>query len=214
MRVLLFCPTYRLEPETVKAIFAQQYDGAIDFLFTRDNPYSGDDDGKANILHNYRKGRQAFLDGGYDAMFVVESDIIPPRDALPRLLALNADVAYGLYLFRRHEPYHCNVTRYAISPAPDQPLSMFPKAYAKAWREGVVKCSGSGLGCVVIKRRVLEQVEFHQRNQRVHCDTFFTEDVWQHKFNLQADMRVICGHKTPDGRILWPTEECGAWTYT
>ena len=91
---------------------------------------------------------------------------------------------------------------------------MFPKAYNQAWREGVVRCSGSGLGCVVIKRRVLEQVEFHQRNQRVHCDTFFTEDVWQHKFNLKADMRVICGHKTPDGRILWPTKECGAWTYT
>lgn len=211
MKVLLFCPTYRLEPETLQAIMAQDVEGGIDFLFTRDNPYDGSDDGKANILHNYKKGRAAFLAGGYEYLFVVESDIIPPRDALQSLMALNADVAYGLYLFRRHAPYHCNVTRYAKSPAPDQPLSMFPKAYTKAWKEGVIRCSGSGLGCVLIKRHVLEKIDFHQRNNRVHCDTFFTEDVWQAGYDMKADMRVVCGHKHPDGTIWWPTENCGQW---
>ena len=41
MRVLVFCPTKRLEPETVKAIFALTGE-PVDFLFTRDNPHQGE----------------------------------------------------------------------------------------------------------------------------------------------------------------------------
>lgn len=207
MRVMVFCPTYRLEPETVAAVFALQWDGGIDFLFTRDNPLDGSDDGRANILYNYEKGREAFLQGGYDAMLVIESDIIPPVDALQKLAAVDADVAYGLYLFRRGDPpYAANVSRWVKGKNPDQPLNFFEADWRKSWGK-VIRCSGSGLGCVLIRRHVLEAITF--RGGKVHCDTYFTEDVFAAGYSMKADMSVICGHKRPDGMILWPEQGGG-----
>lgn len=211
MKVLLFCPTYRFEPETREAIFSQEWDGALDFLFTRDNPHPQGDGGRANILHNYQKGRAVFLRGDWDAMFVVESDIIPPDDALLKLAATGADVAYGLYLYRRGWPRHVNVYRHVTGPYPDQPLSLFADEYRQAWGR-VVKCSGAGLGCVLIRRVVLERVAFRSDGDKSHCDSAFTRDVWRAGFGMKADMTVICGHKLPDGTILYPVlDGVAAW---
>lgn len=207
MRVLGFCPTYRVEPETVAALIAQEWHGAYDVLFTRDNPHPSDDRGRANILHNYQKGRRAFLDGGYDALFIVESDILPPSDALEKLAACDSDLAYGLYLFRNHEPlgsFTCNVYRYTGGPYPDQPLTTFFDEYREAWGK-VIPCSGSGLGCVLIQREVLVSTDF--RGSNAHCDTAFTDDVWRAGYSMKADMSVVCGHKFPSGAVVWPAPE-------
>ena len=205
--VLGFCPTYRVEPETREALIAQQWAGGYDVVFTRDNPYPHDDAGRANILHNYRKARQACLGGGYDALWVVESDIIPPLDALKKLNALGADVAYGAYLFRSWGAAGgpvINVCRHVVAPAPDQSLSFYPDEYRAAWGK-VIRCSGSGTGCILIRRRALEAIDF--RPCQAHCDSAFTEDVFKAGLRMMADMTVVCGHKAPDGQITWPLDE-------
>ena len=199
-KVFVFCPTYRLEPETVQAIHSQTFhNGLLDVFFTRDNP---SEDGKNNILHNYQKGRRVFLADDYTHMWVVESDIIPPSNTIERLLALECDLAYGLYCFRHGSPV-VNVYRYTSGPYPDQSITMFPQLYKALWGT-VTKCSGGGLGCVLIKRRVLEQIEFRREKDGPDCDTYFTEDVYRAGFNMMADTSVICGHKRPDGVVLWP----------
>lgn len=209
MRILVFTPTYRLEPETVRALWQLEWDGALDFLWTRDNPYPGDDGGRANILHNYQKGRTAFLAGPYDALLVIESDIITPADTLQKLAALNVDVAYGVYLFRGSRPYQTNVCRFVNGPYPDSPLTLYPDELEKVWGK-TTRVSGAGLGCVLIQRRVLEAIDFRGgRRDEPHCDHFFTQDCWQHKFTMAADMTVLCGHKRPDGVILWPSLDGG-----
>ena len=213
MRVLVFCPTRRLEPETVRAIHALEGE-SVDFLFTRDNPHhaageqAGDRFGQAgrqNILHNYRKGRRAALDGGYDAMLCVESDIIPPPDALQKLLAIpQADLAFGAYMFRSGLPV-LNICRWAMTPGcPDVSLYFHPGALQAAWGN-VVRCTGLGLGCTLIHRRVLETIDFHPHPDNAHCDWQLAEDALSAGFQLWADLSVLCGHKRPDGVILWPT---------
>lgn len=226
MDVLVFCPVYRLEKETVEAIFALEWDGPISYLFQRDNPLpveAGFDahttraTGVKNHAHQYRRGREAFLTGRYDAMLVIESDIIPPPDALKRLASLDTDIAYGAYMFRVHE-YNLGstpvVNLYHRYQLPDnrrarnigESLSLRdlwpPKEY------GPMDVSGAGLGCVLIKRHVLEAIDFRtlnpDLNPLVHCDMWFTSDAWAAGFDMRADTRVICGHKTPSGKVLWP----------
>lgn len=218
MRVLVFCPTKRLEPETVKAIFALTGE-PIDFLFTRDNPHQGEPGadmrhgqaGKQNILHNYRKGRRLALEGGYDAMLCVESDIIPPADALTRLLAIEGDVVHGTYMFRSGEPV-INVARYAQTPGcPDVSLRYHPGVLRAQWGKPI-RCTGLGLGCTLIHRRVLERVDFRLAEEGGHCDWAFACDALSAGFSLWADLGLLCGHKRPDGVILWPTP-CG-WRQT
>lgn len=216
--VLIFTPVYRLEPETVEAIFALEWDGPISYLFQRDNPHQGDDErvtGVRNHLHQYQRGREMFLQGRYDAMLVVESDVIPPPFALQRLAALDADVAYGVYMFRVHD-YNSNAKPVVnLKHVYQQPAGQRARntgeslSVKRLWppKRDVMDVSGAGFGCTLIKRHVLEELEFRTLQTlppRVHCDEYFTTDAWRAGYSMKADTRVICGHKTPEGEVLWP----------
>jgi hypothetical protein len=201
--VLIFTPMYRLEVETVTALMGLDWEGALSLLIQRDNP-SGDP--KADHLHQYQRGREAFLMGRYEAMLVVESDIIPPADALKRLAALNADVAYGVYQFRNAEL----INVFELYPVPFPPqhtgdsLSCRPYLLQRALREGKFPCSGGGLGICLIRRSVLERIEFRNDQNEQFCDSAFTEDVLHGAFRQVAEMKVVCGHKDVDSEVQWP----------
>jgi hypothetical protein len=198
--VLVFTPVYRLEPETVDAVLSLEWDGPIAYLFQRDNPYS---DGRQNILHQYQMGRRVFMSGDYSHLMVIESDIIPPPNALNKLMALDADIAHGIYRFRTTNIVNV-FERYPGNPRNEgESLSIRPAAMAKAKRDGVAAVTGGGLGCALIKRHVIEALPFwHEPGG--HCDTYFNRDALRAGYIAKADMTVICGHKNEAGEILWP----------
>jgi len=206
--VQIFTPIYRLEPETIEAIFRLEWDGPLSWIFQRDNPADGSTPGggRVNILHQYQKARERFLLGNDDAMLVVESDIIPPADALVKLANLDADCAYGVYRFRSPQVIINIFERYEGKPRNmGESLSVHPKKLANARRRVRVPCSGAGLGCTLIKRHVLQRIQFRFEGELgAHCDTFFNRDVLQAGYSQMADMSVACGHKTEEGEILWP----------
>lgn len=202
MRVFVFTPIYRLEPETVGALMALEHDGPLALYLQRDNPHPS---GNANITHQYQAGRRAFLASDYDAMLVVESDIIPPPDAIRRLADLRADVAYGHYQFRT-TPISNVYERYPGQPRNEgESLSLNPKKYKAARRAGRVVCSGAGLGCVLIQRHVLERFDFRDvPGDGGSCDVWFNRDVLRAGMIQRADMDLVCGHKDEQGRIRYP----------
>ena len=219
-RTLVFCPTYRLQPQTMGAIFVQRAEGGVDFLFTQDNPNPPDDTdkrkwwAKENRLHNYQKARQAFLQGGYEFLMIIEDDIIPPRGALARLVQVaekhGAEAVYGLYLFRAGYELHgqrvCNVFQASTGRNVGMPLTNWPSEYEAAKKQGVIPCSGAGLGCVLFRRPVMETIDFRLVGREVSadCDTYLTRDIHQAGFKMMADMTVACGHVTKSGEVIWP----------
>ena len=210
--ILAFTPVYRLEPETVKALFALQWEGPLSFLLQRDNPGAN---GIENHYHQYVRGRETFLRGPHDALLVVESDIIVPPDALARLAALDCDVAYGVYVFRSKASQVVNIfERYPDNsgrPARNIGESLTVRGlWGEAQRRGVVPCSGGGLGIILIKRHVLEAVPFTMPEDprgKTFCDSPWTQAVYSAGYTMRADTRVICGHKDTDGEIFWPLAE-------
>lgn len=215
--VLVFTPVYRLEPETVRSVFALEWAGAISFLLQRDNPTGNP---YLDHLHQYQRGREMFLRGDYDSLLIIESDVIVPRDGLKRLAALDVDMAYGCYVYR--DSFVVNILeRYAAWPEqprnPGESLSIreqWDKTVAKGLihhllgaskYSGTIDCSGSGLGCVLIKRHVIEAVPFDDEmtmNGTQFCDFPWTCRVYD-QFHMQADLDVQCGHVDKDGTELW-----------
>lgn len=200
--VFIFTPVFRLEPETVRALMMLDWPGPLALYMQRDNPH---DNGRENITHQYQSGRRVFLAGNWDAMLVIESDIIPPPDTLTRLAALQADVAYGHYVFRTTQTSNV-YERYPGQPRNEgESLSVWKRKYSAAMRAGVVDCSGAGLGCALILRHVLERFDFHHpHNDGGHCDTYFNRDVLRAGMIQRADMHLFCGHKHVDGQVYWP----------
>jgi hypothetical protein len=207
-KVMIFTPyNGRLEPETVAAVLALEWDGPLRWVWQQDNPHGLS---RESHLHQFARGRELFLAGDDDAMLIIESDIIPPPDALKKLMALKADVAYGVYCFRvgRHAwPFNTPINIFERYPGEarneGEPLSSSARKLASALRQRIVPCSGAGFGCTLIRRSVLAQISFRLQ-ETAHCDTWFTQDVYRAKMKMMADMSVVCGHKDTDGFILWP----------
>lgn len=208
--VLVFVPVWRLEPETIQAVHDLEWEGPWSLLLQNDNPHPDQRDKLKrkvfNHLHQYQRAREVFLAGRYDAMMIVESDIIPPKDAIKKLAALDVDVAYGVYRFRVSNV----INIFELYPGKPrnvgESLSIRPGRLAAAVRAGSTKCSGAGFGCVLIQRPVLEAIEFktYWPKNGSYCDTPFINDVMRHGFEQMADMTVVCGHKDEQGQILWP----------
>ena len=200
--VMVYTPVLRLEPETVKAIFNLEWEGPLSLLFQRDNP-SGD--AHEDVLHQYKRARELFLKGPYDAMMVIESDIIMPVDTLQKLAALDVDCAYGIYRFRKSNVINA-YERYPGNPRNEgESLSLHPDKLAAAMKNNQIRISGGGLGCVLIKRHVLEQIDFRMEPKGAFCDTYFNRDVMHAGMMQVADLTILCGHIDEDRSILWPS---------
>ncbi len=197
--ILIFTPMLRLEPETVWALMTLRWDGPLSLLIQKDNP-SGD--GVLDQLHQYQRGREAFLRGPYEGMLVIESDIVPPADVLQGLAALDCDVAYGAYRLRVPGAPVVNIFERYAGEARNPGESLLVRGlWAQACAQGVVECSAGGLGCVLIRRRVLEAIDFRSEDH-AWCDTFWARDVLRAGFSMKADTRIRCEHIDVDGTVL------------
>ena len=217
MKILLFCPlnpakdhagdrAVQLYGRTNLSIFRQDYD-PLDIWFSKgDNPFF-DSNGRGNICHNYRKARQFVLDNGYDYLFTVEADMVIPENALSKLLAVDTDVAYGLYCFRNTSSWSA-WTRLDLESG--RSLSKDIEIARMVWGT-TIDVAGVGLGCTLIRRNVLEKLDFRtdELHSSFHNDWLFAYDCQHNGIEQKCDTSVVCGHITlkPRPRIIWPDIE-------
>ena len=166
---------------------------------TAPNPY-------VNITGKYNRGRQMALELGYDALLCLEDDMIVPPDALTRLLACDADIAYGLTVWRHGKPGWS--TRLALGEdGALRNLSDYPDAARALWGK-VVDVAGTGTFCTLVRRRVLEALPWRvdAAFPSLCCDWWLSVDAQRAGFSQKADLGVVCGHITrePTARVLWP----------
>lgn len=216
-RVLLFCPLNPIDnsrgkrqPQifgrTNESIFRQDYP-ELDIWFSKgDNPYF-DSNGRYNICHNYQKARRWVLDNDYDYLFTVEADMIIPPDALTKLLAVDTDVAYGLYCFKNTSTWSAWTE---LDMEHGRSIRKDPELAKGFWGK-VIEVAGVGMGCTLIRRNVLEALDFRvdDFNPDVHNDWVFAYDLQQKGFTQKCDLSVVCGHisMTPLPRVIYPDPE-------
>lgn len=204
-RVLVFTPTYNdlLQPETVASIDALEFDGELQWELSDENPYPGRD--MRNCVHQFRKGRQIAIEGGYDALMLIEHDMIVPKNTVQRLWDTPAQVVYGTYMLR-HGMHCVNLFQYVNDRATGMSLSIYPRELQMARQQGWIRVSGAGFGCLMIKRPVFAHVPF--RDVGNAPDLPFAEDCIMRKIECIGRADVICGHiDTLTGETLWPFEE-------
>jgi len=204
VKTLIYSPTWigadktlAIRDETRAAISLL---GATKTIIGTVNPYPGYD--YRNVTAQYQAAWKATLKGGFDYLLTVEHDIVPPADALTRLLAMNKLVAFGVYVFRVGPPYVVNAYRWLDDClAPDMSLTLFPKQLEQARARGIVRCSGVGWGCTLIRRDVIEKIA--PRGDR-DCDLNFARDCIKANVEMYANLNVTCGHW--HDRLLMPFE--------
>ena len=142
------------------------------------------------------------VDEGYDKVWMVESDTIPPLDALEKLLAVDAPVVSGLYALR-HGSNVPNVWRWGETLNALGGVMSW-KDVERDWGK-VVRTTGGCQGCVVADRSAIEGFSFILGKEQ-SPDVPWMEYCFHSGIKMMADLSVICGHKEPNGNILDPRD--------
>lgn len=209
MRVLIGIATYPISDETPHAVYPQ----TLTALQTLDvagyevaiNYYDGDDpklDPKDNLTAKHNRMRADVLDGGYDALLTLEADMIVPSDALVKLAAVEADVVYAAYCSRSHPMV---LTFPQIDGYKGRSIGADAETYRPLFGT-VIESEGVGFGCTLIRRKVLEAVEFRrdvssEMKRKFADDWTFALDVKAAGFKSATHLGVLCGHIQRDGRV-------------
>lgn len=129
----------------------------------------------------------------YDAILLLDLDMELPPDLLERLRAHDLDMVTGHYFKRGHRPMMsvCSVGDWPFTPLYDVPES------------GLHEISNTGLGCVLIKREVVEAVA----ETFMPGEQLFTTgpllDLWQRDFSrFGSDYRFFAKARSL-GYKLW-----------
>lgn len=127
-------------------------------------------------------------------LYFTEMDMILPDDAILKLLALDKDIASGLYFLRNGDGQPCLYQKAMISrdnPYPFSPVRLFPT-------DRPFKAGCPGLGCVLFKRRVFETLKFPWFDLKAGpkgygSDIFFFTHVQEAGIEVWVDPSVRCG---------------------
>ena len=154
-----------------------------------------------NILREYA------LAHGYDYLFSLEQDVIPPPDVLERLLAHNQKIVTGVY-FKLY-PLTLTQTGKKDGKVVKRIKALAPVLFAFSTSPGkmeiftaktldpprLLKVRASGLGCMLIHRSVLEQISFRfDPSVDTYDDVLFCNDLLDKGFSLYADTGIRCKH--------------------
>lgn len=131
-------------------------------------------------------------------IFFIDSDVVPPNDALVKLLQLDADIATGFYpIFANHLPLWC-----IEGPGSTNFISLFEELPKEPF--ATTACGG---GCLLIRREVLTEIgwpwfktEYQKIFENGKCgikigeDVFFCKKAIESGFEVIAHPGVICSH--------------------
>ena len=131
---------------------------------------------------------KAFLEGDYDALLFVDSDMVVPIDLLTRLVDADRDIISAL-AFRRTPGYEP-----CIFKTCNEQDAKFYLDYPK----GMTEIEGVGMACTLIKRRVFETVPepWFFPHKTMGEDLSFCVRAREAGFQIYCDTELVVGHMT------------------
>lgn len=215
-RVLVGCVTYDKDELHLKgfldAVRSQDYRN-FDIIFA---DTSGNDEfharlkgtgaivirGAQGLDHSIKRitdGRQRISDyaveKGYDYLWFVDTDVVPPPDALSRLLSDRKDVVAGVYLSPRNFNGVSKIMP-IVQDFADEEGYCRPMGITEVLNDDVIEISCGGFGCTLSTREVLEKVDMRYFEKSMAGeDTAFFVDARDAGFRTFADNGVKCAHR-------------------
>ncbi|MBS3150483.1 hypothetical protein J4425_01600, partial [Candidatus Woesearchaeota archaeon] len=193
MRILIGCPTSNYKSYCLKEYLhgvrnlTHKY---VDLVLV-DNSKNSDyyNSVKERIVSSRNKLKEYFLKNDYDYLLSLEQDVVPPKDVIERLMKHGKDICSGLYFKEKdNELIPIMYVPYKNEFAKLLKFEEIPE-------NELIEVITSGLGCVLIKRKVLENVEFrYEKNKEPWDDVWFCEDARQKGFKVYVDTSVRCKH--------------------
>ena len=178
------------------------------------------------LAHAREKARQYFLKRDYDFMMNLDDDVFLPKNGIQKLAGANKDcvgfyvhvyykptrrpcllksgdidMSKGLdfYKFSEINEYKKFVRKFKANNLTLQEKNLSTFIIKDIWRPNLFKTYGVGIGCLLIRKNVLEEVPF-----RTHDSFINGEDLWffaeanEKHFEFFCDTDVRCRHENTE----------------
>ena len=187
-RILVAIPTAKyIEVETFKSLWDLDVpdDVVLDFRYT----YGYTIVQLRNLIASWT------VDGLYDYLFSVDSDIVLPKDTLTKLLNHNKDIVSGVYIQRKANMEVPEIYRWKGN-------AMLNVSMDEILPAGLHPIAGCGFGCVLVKSEVFRKIGYPQFDYKMHSvgqiqyseDTYFCNKAAENGFEIYVDSSIVCGH--------------------
>lgn len=192
MNVLIAVPTFEnINPETFKSIYDLEKIPGVKFDFEFVKGYD------CAVARNMIMKKA--IDGKYDYVLMVDSDIILPKDALINLINDNKYVVLGYYP-RKNEPEISEIFKRGIGYPNENKILMNDLAASDGT---LMEINGGGFGCALINMDVLNKLNnpivyfnymIYPDGDHLSEDLYFCSLVRNNGINIYVDTRVRCKH--------------------
>ena len=139
------------------------------------------------------------LKSDYDYVFMVDSDIRLPEDALKRLLEWPVDVCLGCYPHKNNKDKLAELFKRGSADF----VNRFTYPELDSINEPRIRVKGGGFGCALVKRQVFDQLAYpwfkyvnYDSGSVLSEDLYFCSEANKKGIEIWADTRVRCGHRT------------------
>ena len=166
-------------------------------------PRGGNSRNALSISQNFI--RQKFIEGGYDYLLSVESDLIPPVDVIQKLMKHQAPIIGSVYYLMDQKTgyrvpciFFVKINKDGVGGTRLISRDEIPDYLSK----GVKKVHGVGLGCTLIRRDIVERFSFwtDERFTNKHSDVYFFMELHNAKIPVYVDTDLIVPHFPSDWR--------------
>lgn len=154
------------------------------------------------LTRSHNLVRQKALDGNYDFLLHLESDIFPPPDVLLNLLAHRKQVisvSYDIYDYHYRESVIIDV-REEYDGEPSGGV-IRGRNLMMSYDGNLKEPWANGIGCMLIHKSILKEVPFRYNPERSgFCDSWFAEDLRSKGIPMYVDTSMYAGHRNKDWR--------------
>jgi GT2 family glycosyltransferase len=153
---------------------------------------------RERVTRDHNLLRKKVLDENYAYLLILDQDVIPPKDAIQKLISHKKPIVCGLY-FGHHDietgenrvmPFAWTFTRKEGHWGKVRYIN-----HDEIWKPGLIKIAFTGAGCVMIHRSVLEKIKFRY-DKKIYAwdDRWLGYDAHKHGFGVYLDNTVKCKH--------------------
>jgi len=173
--------------------------GTWPFYFAQHSPYGEPVNliiKRKNLAFALNQARKIFLRDSFDYFVHIESDTIVPDFAIIEMMETGSDIATGLQRLK-YPPYYLSCHKQ--NPAWDEIAPM--QLTEDDLNQRFLPVDWYSLGCILIKRYVLEEIEF-EPGINYGVDWVFAEKCHKKGFRCILCTRIKCGHILKNGRVV------------
>jgi len=132
----------------------------------------------------------------YDFLLHLESDVFPEPNFLQELLFHDKPVVGAIYHRDEGKGRRLMIQKQVFAGPGNVLMQNFDPEDAVYFIDGTLKSVGhAGLGCVLIRKDVLEKIPFRYE-EKIHAypDSFWSEDLYRRGIKYFVDTKLICTH--------------------